>query len=581
MNRLDHLKRPSAEYSRAFVATDMRPDAWAQIEPYYELLKARPLNTGAEIEKWITDWSELQSVIAEESARRYIAMTCATDDPEIEKAFLFFVEEIEPLLKPWNDKLARKLLDSPAIDQLDKNRYHILLRSFKNSVELFREENIPLETELERLSQQYQKTIGGMSVTHEGREFTLQQIGVRVEEPNRSVREEAWRLVWDRRMQDHQALDDLFDKMLEPRATVAKNAGFANYRDYIFRRNERFDYTAADCERFHHAVETQVVPMLKDIFDLQRTSLKLDKLRPWDVDCDRYGRAPLRPYQNVDQLIDGSERMFNQVDGELGGYFSMMKRLDLLDLESRKGKAPGGYQHDLSELRLPFIFMNGVGSNDDLYTLLHEGGHAFHLFQARQEPIAPYRQAPIEFCEVASMGMEQLASDYLLEFYGQAEAARARLDNFVRTITFLPWCATIDAFQHWIYTHPGHSQLQRGDAWLDLRRRFYPSVDYSGLENYNRYRWQEKLHIFQYPFYYIEYGIAQLGALQLWLNSRKDFGRTVSAYKRALTLGGSRGLPQLFEAADIKFEFSEKMVGPVMDAVRAEVERLSALERAS
>lgn len=581
MSRLDHLPRPSQEFTRKFITGSLDAGNWSQIEPFYEQLAARALATAADIEAWLLDWSELQSVIAEESARRYITMTCATDDAEIEKAYLYFVEEIEPKLKPWNDKLARKLLAAPAMNELDKERYHVLTRSFRNSVELFREENIPLETELDRLSQQYQKIIGGMSVSQDGKEFTLQQMGVRVEEPDRGVREAAWRLVWNRRLQDKQALDDLFDKMLEPRAQIAKNSGFANYRDYIFRRNERFDYTPEDCTRFHQAVETQVVPMLREIFELQKRSLKLDSLRPWDVDCDRYGRAPLRPYQQVNDLINGCERMFNKVDAELGGYFTRMKSLDLLDLESRKGKAPGGYQHDLSELRLPFIFMNGVGSNDDLYTLLHEGGHAFHLFQARTEPLAPYRQAPIEFCEVASMGMEQLASDYLQEFYAPAEAARARLDNLVRIITFLPWCATIDAFQHWIYTYPGHSQQARGDAWLELRRRFYPVVNYSGLEDFNRYRWQEKLHIFQYPFYYIEYGIAQLGALQLWLNSRKNFGAAVQAYKRALSLGGSRGLPQLFKSAEIHFDFSEKTVGPVMEAVHKEVERLSALERAN
>jgi oligoendopeptidase F len=581
MNRLDHLARPSTEYGRHFVSSDLNVGEWTQLEPYYETLAARSLGSAADIEQWLHDWSELQSVIAEESARRYISMTCATDDAEIEKAYLFFVEEIDPKLKPWNDRLARKLLESKALDQLDREHYHVLLRSFRNSVELFRAENIPLETELEKLSQQYQKVIGGMTVTQDGHEFTLQQMLVKVEEPVRKTREEAWRLVWGRRLQDHQMLDDLFDKMLEPRSKLAANAGFGNYRDYIFRRNERFDYTPADCERFHKAVETQVVPMLREILELQRKSLGLESLRPWDMDCDRYGRAPLRPFQKVADLVDGSLRMFKHVDGELGGYFARMKELDLLDLESRKGKAPGGYQHDLSELRLPFIFMNGVGTNDDLYTLLHEGGHAFHLFQARAEPLAPYRQAPIEFCEVASMGMEQLASDFLREFYGQAEAARARLDNLVRIITFLPWCATVDAFQHWIYTHPGHTQEQRGDAWLALRKRFHPVVDYTGLEEYNRYRWQEKLHIFQYPFYYIEYGIAQLGALQLWLNSRQDFARTVVAYKRALALGGSRGLPQLFAAADIRFDFSEHTVGPVMAAVKQEVERLSEMERAN
>ncbi|MBI5058227.1 M3 family oligoendopeptidase [candidate division KSB1 bacterium] len=578
--RLDHLARPSREFPRRSVPNSLDLDNWSALEQLFSALAARSLDSVADIEALLLDWGELQSVLSEESARRYISMTCATDDPELERSYLHFVEQIEPRIKPWSDKLARKVVDAPACQGMPRPRYEILLRSFRNSIELFREQNIPLETELEKLSQQYQKLNGAMSVLWDGQECTLQRLALQLEEADRALRQRAWEAIWARRLQDKDAIEDVFDQMVELRGQVANNAGFDNFRDYIFRRNERFDYTPADCERFHRAVETQVVPMQREIMARRKAELHLDRLCPWDTECDTTGQPPLRPYEQSDRLIAGCREMFGRVDEELGAYFTRMAELDLLDLNSRKGKAPGGYQHDLSELRLPFIFMNAVGSNDDLYTLLHEGGHAFHAFAARGEPLAFYRGAPIEFCEVASMGMEQLASEHLQVFYSPANAARARLDNLTRILLFLPWCASIDAFQHWIYTHPGHTREQRRAAWLDLRRRFYGDVDYSGYEIYNEYRWQEKLHIFQYPFYYIEYGIAQLGALQLWLNSRRDTRGTVAAYKRALALGGSRPLPQLFEAAGIRFDFTEQTVAPVMRAVKQEFDRLSELEKA-
>jgi oligoendopeptidase F len=576
--RLEHLARPSREFPRRFVPAILDLDNWNEIERLFAALTDRPLDSVAAIESLLLDWSELQSVLSEESARRYISMTCATDDATIEKSYIDFVEQIEPRIKPWSDKLARRVVESPAAKQLPQPRYEVLMRSFRNSIELFRDENIPLETELEKLSQQYQKLNGAMSVVWDGEERTLQRMALYQEEADRSVRQRSWEAVWSRRLQDKDAMEDIFDQMLDLRGKVAQNADFDNYRDYIFRRNERFDYTPADCERFHRAVETQVVPMQREILERRRHALGIDTVRPWDTECDTTGQPPLRPYDNSDRLIAGCKEMFTRVDAELGAYFSRMIDANLLDLDSRKGKAPGGYQHDLSELRLPFIFMNAVGSNDDLYTLLHEGGHAFHAFAARAENLAFYRGAPIEFCEVASMGMEQLASAHLSVFYSTADAARARLDNLTRIILFLPWCATVDAFQHWVYTHPGHTRAQRREAWMDLRRRFYGDIDYRGCEIYNEYRWQEKLHIFQYPFYYIEYGIAQLGALQLWLNSRSSMPATVAKYKEALALGGSRPLPQLFSAASIRFDFTEETVAPVMRAVKDEFDRLTALQ---
>ncbi len=552
--------------------------SWPSLEPLYQQLLNRPLATGPDIDQWLFDWSELAAVVGEESARRYIAMTCATEDKELERAYMQIVEEVDPQVKTISDKLAQKLL--AAVDAIGHHpaHYAVLLRSLRNAVELFRAENVPLETELEKLAQQYQKIVGAMMVSFRGEERTLQQMDLFLEEKDRAVRQQAWELSARRRLQDAEALEDLYDKMLALRASVARNAGFANFRDYLFRHNERFDYTPEDCFRFHESVETLVVPVLRELLEQRRQALGVDRLRPWDVACDRYGRAPLRPFDSTVRLAAGCHEIFQCVDSELAAEFQEMIDRGLLDLASRKGKAPGGYQYDLTEVRLPFIFMNAVGTGDDIYTLLHEGGHAFHLFAARHQPLIHYRQAPIEFCEVASMGMEQLASDHLGVFYSPPDAARARLENFIDIITFLPYCATIDAFQHWVYTHEGHTREERAAAWLDLVKRFSPVIDYSGYEDMQRYRWQAKLHVYLYPFYYIEYGIAQLGALQLWANSRADYTGTIKAYKQALALGGSQPLPTLFETAGIRFDFSAQMIRPTIAAVQAEAWRLATVE---
>ncbi len=572
-SRLAALTRPGQEFPRKFVPANLNAGEWKQIEPLFSLLENRTLSNTDQIEQWLLDWSELQSVISEEGARRYISMTCATEDTELEKSYLQFIEEIEPKIKPVNDLLTRKLLESPYVANLPE-RYAVFLRSCKNSVDLFREENVQIETELDVLSQQYQKIIGAQTVSHDGNEFTLQQMQMKLEERDRSVRQAAWEAVWNRRMQDKSAVEDIFDRMLVLRSAIARNAGLSDYRSYIFRRYERFDYSPKECYDFHDAVERVVVPLYAELLEERRKSLGVETLRPWDLDCDRAGREPLRPYSAAEQLVSGCLDMFGRVDQELGGYFDRMMKLGLLDLDSRKGKAPGGYQHDLAESRLPFIFMNAAGSNDDLFTLLHEGGHAFHLFQSRHEPLYAYRGAPIEYCEVASMGMEQLASDHLSVFYSEAEAARVQYDKFEAIISFLPWCATVDAFQHWIYTHPGHTRGERTAMWVNLRKRFLPIIDWTGYEEMNSYRWIEKLHIFQYPFYYIEYGIAQLGALQLWLNSRKDYKRAVQDYKRGLSVGGSKPLPQLFAEMGLVFDFSAEMLQPIIESVTAEMKAL-------
>jgi oligoendopeptidase F len=501
-------------------------------------------------------------------------MTCHTDNAEAEKAFLHFVENIEPQLKPRQFALAKIYLAHPQRNSLPKPRFAVFDRDTKNSVELFRPENVPLETEEAKLGQQYQKLFGSLTVPFRGEEKTLVQMGRYLEEPDRALRQETWELVANRRLQEAENFDAIFDQLISLRQQIARNAGFANYRDYAFRAKGRFDYAPADCEKFHDAVEKEIMPVIRELQSERRKKLKFEKLRPWDLSVDPLNRPPLKPFAEVGEMVSRTQKIFDRLDRELAAGFQQMQNLHLLDLDNRKGKAPGGYQSTLSEARLPFIFMNAVGLQRDVETILHEAGHAFHALATRDEDLLAYRSAPIEFCEVASMSMELLGNEFIGEFYSAPDAQRARRTHLEGVAAVFPWIATVDAFQHWIYTHPGHSRAERRAAWQKLMDRFAGDVDWSDFENARANLWHRQLHIFLHPFYYIEYGIAQLGALQVWANSKRDQAKALRDYKSSLALGGSRSLPELFAAAGCQFEFSAKTIQPLANLLRAELAKL-------
>jgi oligoendopeptidase F len=549
---------------------------WAVIEPLFNQLESEiaKVESAAQLERWLANWSELNAALDEESSKRYIAMTCHTDDSEAEKAYLQFVEEIEPKLKPRQFTLEKLYLKHPARPALSRKRYEVLDRHTEVHVELFREENVPLETEEAKLGQQYQKLSGSLTVQFRGEEKTLVQMGRYLEEPERATREEAWRLVANRRLQEAGNFEKNFDELAGIRESIAKNAGFTNYRDYAFKARARFDYTAEDCRAFHDAIEREVMPMLRELQAERRQHLGLSSLRPWDLSVDPLNLPALRPFEQVDEMVAHAQEVFDRLDPQLSKGFKLMQDLKLLDLANRKGKAPGGYQSTLSESRLPFIFMNAVGVQRDVETILHEAGHAFHALATQDEEIYPYRHAPIEFCEVASMSMELLGNEFLEAYYAPADADRARRDHLEGIIEIFPWIATVDAFQHWIYTHSGHSREERTNAWVELMKRFGGDVDWNGLEEARANLWHRQLHIFLHPFYYIEYGIAQLGALQIWANSKRDKAQALRDYHKALKLGGSRPLPELFETAGAKFDFSAETVRPLAQLIRNELSKL-------
>jgi oligoendopeptidase F len=544
--------------------------------PLFDQLERRAAeaNDAAALERWLLDWSELNAALDEEASRRYIAMTCHTDNADAEKAYLHFVENVEPQLKPRQFALEKIYVAHPQREKLPKQRFEVFDRDVKNHVELFRPENVALETEEAKLSQQYQKLIGAQTVTFRGEEKTLVQMGRYLEEPDRALRQEAWELVAKRRLQDVDKGEEIFDALIQLRQQIAKNAGFDNYRDYAFRQKGRFDYTPENCLQFHDAVAGEIVPAVREIQNERRRQLKLEKLRPWDLAVDPQNRPPLKPFAEVGEMVSRSQKIFNRLDAELAAGFQQMQDLKLLDLDNRKGKAPGGYQSTLPEARVPFIFMNAVGLQRDVDTLLHEAGHAFHAQATRNEDLHAYRGAPIEFCEVASMAMELLGSEFLEEFYSTPEANRARKTHLEGIIGFFPWMATVDAFQHWIYTHAGHTRAERKAAYLKLMDRFGGDVDWTGFEEARAYSWHRQLHIFLHPFYYVEYGIAQLGALQVWANSKANKAKALNDYKKSLALGGSRPLPELFSAAGCKFQFDAATIKPLIQLANSELKKL-------
>lgn len=561
---------------RRFLPGELNLGDWEAVEPLYGRLekRAEECRSGSELEDWLLDWSELSAALDEESSKRYIAMTCHTDDPDAEKAYLNFVEQIEPQIKPRQFKLAQIYVDHPQRAKLPAERYQVFDRDTKLQVELFRPENVPLETAEAKLSQHYQKLSGSLTVQFRGEEKTLVQMGRYLEEPERPLRQEAWELVTRRRLQEALKFSQIFDSLLDVRRQIARNAGFANYRDYAFRKLGRFDYGPEDCLRFHESVETEIMPVIRLLQSERRERLGVETLRPWDLSVDPLNRPPLRPFEDVEQMLGRTQKIFNHLDAELAAGFRQMQSLHLLDLANRKGKAPGGYQSTLAEARLPFIFMNAVGLQRDIETILHESGHAFHALATREENLYAYRSAPIEFCEVASMSMELLGNEFLDEFYSPSDSNRARRTHLEGIVNIFPWIATVDAFQHWVYTHPGHSHGERAAAWEDLMRRFGGEVNWEGYENARANLWHRQLHIFIHPFYYIEYGIAQLGALRVWANSRRNKSEALRQYKQALELGGSKPLPELFRAAGCRFEFTRQAIAPLVGLVRSELEKL-------
>ena len=563
---------------RVFVPQDVDLTDVDTVVGLYEKLENNSINSPQELEQWLIERSELDAALSQAGSILYIRMTCQTDDPDSAGAYTKFVQTIPPAVKPVNDRLNHKYVAARKLYALDVKRYEVYDRAVKTDIELFCEKNVSLQTKVDLLSQDYQALCGGMTVLFESKEHTMPQMGKYLLETDRTRRQAAWLASAQRRVKDRDKLEEIFEGMFELRNTIAQNAGFSNFTDYQFKAYHRFDYTPEDCKKYHETVEKLIVPLNGKILKMRKEQMGLKTLRPWDTAVDALGKDPLTPFKDTQGLIKSTKDIFNKLDADLGLQFQEMDKLGLLDLASRKGKAPGGYQNTLSEARKPFVFMNAVGIDDDVRTLLHEAGHAFHALACAKDPIVDYRSAPMEFCEVASMAMELLGGEYLNEFYCAEDLRRSNREHLEGIIQTLAWVANIDAFQHWLYEHPGHSSLERRQAWNECYERFGGNfIDWSELTEIKSYLWHRQLHIFEVPFYYIEYGIAQLGALQVWLNARRDPKKALENYKQGLALGGSRPVRELYQAAGISFDFSESIIRPLVEAVTEEWERLLVL----
>jgi oligoendopeptidase F len=558
---------------RHFLPADFTVTNWQTLEPFFKELLLRPLETKQHLEQWLKDQSELEAAVNEDACWRQIRMTCDTENKVLEDAFNFFVTQIQPNIQPYADALNKKLVNHPLLKELDAEKYFTYLRSVKKSIELFKEKNIPLQADLAVLQQQYGVVTGKMTVIVNGEEYTLQQAAKFLENGDRKVREDVYRKIQDRRLQDKNELDNLFNQLLAKRNEIATNAEFKNYTQYRFKELGRFDYAESDCFQFHEAVKQHVLPLVNEIYKKKKAKLGLDTLRPWDIDAEPEGTTPLRPFATGDELLQKSITCFTQLRPFFGDCLKKMNDLKHLDLESRKGKAPGGYNCPLAESGAPFIFMNAAGQMHDVTTMVHEGGHAVHSFLAHNLELSGFKEYPMEIAEVASMSMELFSMDYWQTFFDNpADLQRAKEHQLERVITIFPWIAIIDKFQHWIYSHPAHTNEQRSAAWTEILKEFQDDViDYSGLEDYRNNAWQRQLHLFEVPFYYIEYGIAQLGAIGMWMQYKQNPQQALDNYCNALSLGGTKTLPQLFATAGLEFDFSPEKIKGLMEFVAKEM----------
>ncbi len=545
---------------RKFVAADFNCESWNSVEAYLLDLQNRDISDKKSFKQWLLDKSELEAVLEENMAWRYIKMTINTLDEKLTESYQFFVTEIQPNLAPFEDSLNQKMMASPWIEELSGDKaYSIYFRGVKSALELFREENIPIETEINTLSQQFGAISGKQMISYQGKELTMPQAANYLKDPNETIRKEVYELIVSRRLQDREALDELFDQLVKLRNQVALNAGCSDYREYKFKALGRFDYTVEDCLAFHDAIEQLIVPIVKQLTEKKIQKLAKTKLKPWDLEVDPDGLAPLKPFANGEELLDKSISVFQKLDTYFGDCLKTMKSGGFLDLDSKAGKAPGGYNYPLYESGIPFIFMNAAGAQRDLTTMVHEGGHAVHSFLSKDLELTGFKSLPSEVAELASMSMELLTMELWSEFYtNENDLKRAKLEQIESVVKVLPWIAQIDAFQHWIYTNPTHTKAERTQEWLNLSKRFGTGlVDYDGYEAVLESSWQKQLHLFEVPFYYIEYGIAQLGALGVWNNYKKNPQKALTDYKNALSLGYTKSIPEIYETAGLKFDFSQ------------------------
>ena len=562
---------------RSFLPETFRVSTWQELKPYFDALLETKIKSESQLIQWFHDRSELESVISENAGWRYIRMTCFTENEDYRTSYQDFVQNIQPQIAPISDELNKKAVASSFLSGLEKKPgYDMMVRNLKKEIEIFREKNISLYTEINTETQKYAQLSGAMTIEVDGKELTLQQAGVLLMSTDQVLREDIFRKINVRRLQDKSVLNDLYTSLIKLRDAVARNADFRNFRDYMFRYYGRFDYTPEDCFQFHAAIGSEVVPILNELAAERKRSLNVPSLRPWDKAVDPEGREALKAFKDGDDLTEKSIECFRRLDPFLGQCLAIMNKMGHLDLESRKGKAPGGYNYPLAEIGVPFIFMNATSTMRDMITIMHEGGHAFHNFLTKDLELNDFKSPPMEVAELASMSMELISMDHWDIFFpNEADLKRAKLEHLEDIMETLPWVATIDKFQHWVYEHPDHTLEERNSNWVRIVNEFSDTItDWSGLDEIKENMWQKQLHLYEVPFYYIEYGMAQLGAIAMWRNFRNDNQKGLQGYLNALKLGYMRTIPEIYEAAGIKFDFSSAYIKELMEFVRSEIKKI-------
>lgn len=558
---------------RKFVAEDIQINTWEDVLPYFQQLLDAEISSVEDLEKWLLQRNELESVIGEDYRWKYVHQSCDTNNKEKEAALNGFLEKIMPLWMQMSNQLNQKVAQSDFLDQLDPVRFKIYIRNLKNELALYREENIPLMTEVDILSNEYGKISGAMTIEHNGETLTLQQAQKLLQSNDRALRQEVFEKIQNRRLQDRDALEDLFDKLLQLRHRIALNAGFDNFRDYMMQALGRFDYGVQDCEKFHEAVARVIVPIMRKIHQERVEKLQIEPLRPFDLDVPIFGDTPLQPFKTAKELLEKSIATLDEVDPYFGECIRTMEAMHHLDLDSRVGKRPGGYNMPLPEIGVPFIFMNAAGTQSDVVTMLHESGHSVHNFLTKDADFDFEKSFGSEVAELASMSMELMSMDYWDKFYEDTHLLkRAKREQMERVLSVLPWIGIIDKFQHWIYTNPTHTREDRRQMWRQISDEFATGqINWDGYEHILDYNWHRQLHIFEVPFYYIEYGIAQLGAVGVWKNFRENKAKAVQQYKNALSLGGKVSIPEVYQAAGVPFDFSEKNIQALASLLESEL----------
>ena len=559
--------------ARQFLPEDLAITEFKVIEPFFQELLERPVQNLNDFDNWLKDRSELDAILEEDMAWRYIRMSIHTQDEQLREAYNFFVSKIQPELAPLEDQLNQKLMALPFLEQRADPAHQIYFRSVRTALELYREENIALQAALSEEAQQYGTVSAAQSIAHDGKTLTMQQAAQLLKEKDETLRQHIFEKMATVRRKDREQLDTLFTSLIQKRQQLAQNAGFANFRDYKFVEMGRFDYKKEDCFAFHEAIKTHIVPLVKEIQAEKLRKLGKNLFKPWDLDVDPEGKPALQPFKTGAEMLAGTIQMFDRIDPYFGDCLRVMDQLGHLDLDSKQGKAPGGYNYPLYEIGVPFIFMNAVGSQRDLETMVHEGGHAIHSFLSRDLSLTAFKNLPSEVAELASMSMELLSMPQWSEFYEPQAQQRAMREQIEGTLKVLPWIAQIDAFQHWIYENPTHTRQERSAHWIQLTQDFGTGlVDWTDYEDLIECSWQRQLHLFEVPFYYIEYGIAQLGALGVWKNSLANKQRAIEQYKNALSLGYSAPMSTIYETAGVPFDFSSERLQTLAQFIKEQLE---------